>query len=52
MIPDLAQNLIVIFLSACTLYMVIHVDRMDTRIRRMKIAYELEIANYKQMLRK
>lgn len=52
MIPDVAQNLIVIFMSACTLYMVIHVDRLETRIRREKIAHRLELTHYKQMLRK
>jgi len=52
MIPQLAYDLIVLFTTGCTLYMVIHVDRLENQIRREKIAHRLELTHYKQMLRK
>jgi hypothetical protein len=52
MIPQLAYDMIVLFTTGCTLYMVIYVDWVDTEVRKMKFAHRLEVTHYKQMLRK
>jgi hypothetical protein len=51
MMPQFMYDIILVFACGCNAGLAIYIDKLETKIRRIKIAHQLELTHYKQMLR-